>query len=54
MPFVLNTSVVEEADRAEFVHEALAMTMVPVELHWPHERSAYNAGHNTIPSSVSS
>ena len=38
MPFVLNTSVVEEVDRAEFVHEALAMTMVPVELHWPHER----------------
>ncbi len=38
MPFVLNTSVVDEVDRAEFVHEALAMTMVPIELHWPHER----------------
>src|SRR5258708_6227645 len=25
MPFVLNTSVVEEVDRADFVHEALAM-----------------------------
>lgn len=38
MPFVLNTSVVEEVDRAEFVHEALAIAMVPIELHWPHER----------------
>jgi AraC-like DNA-binding protein len=38
MPFVLNTSVVDEVDRAEFVHEALAMTMVPVELHWPQKR----------------
>jgi AraC-like DNA-binding protein len=35
MSFVLNTSVVDTGDRAEFVHEALAMTMVPVELHWP-------------------
>jgi AraC-like DNA-binding protein len=47
MPFVLNTSVVEEVDRAEFVHEALAMTMVPVELHWPHERSGV-AAHGVI------
>lgn len=38
MPFFLNTSVVEEVDRAEFVHEALGATMVPIELHWPRER----------------
>jgi hypothetical protein len=47
MPFVLNTSVVEEVDRAEFVHEALAMTMVPVELHWPDKRWAV-AAHGVI------
>jgi AraC-like DNA-binding protein len=47
MPFVLNTSVVEEVDRAEFVHEALAMTMVPVELYWPHERPGV-AAHGVI------
>src|SRR5258705_7043697 len=34
-PLVLNTCAVEEVARAQFVHEALAMTMVPVELHWP-------------------
>ena len=34
MSFVLNTDAVDEADRAEFVHEALAATMVPIELHW--------------------
>jgi hypothetical protein len=38
MPFFLNTSGVEEVDRAEFVHEALGATMVPIELHWPQER----------------
>jgi AraC-like DNA-binding protein len=38
MPFFLNTSAVEEVDRAEFVHEALAVTMVPIELHWPQQR----------------
>jgi AraC-like DNA-binding protein len=43
MPFVLNTSVVEEVDRAEFVHEALAITMVPVELHWPRQRRGVDA-----------
>jgi AraC-like DNA-binding protein len=47
MPFVLNTSIVEEVDRAEFVHEALAMTMVPVELHWPDKRRAVTA-HGVI------
>ena len=34
MSFVLNSDAVDEADRAEFVHEALAATMVPIELHW--------------------
>jgi hypothetical protein len=34
MSFVLNTNAVDEADRAEFVHEALAATIVPIELHW--------------------
>jgi hypothetical protein len=34
MSFVLNTDAVDEADRAEFVHEALAATIVPIELHW--------------------
>lgn len=33
MSFVLNTDAVDEADRAEFVHEPLAATMVPIELH---------------------
>src|SRR5271155_4099902 len=42
MPFILNTSVVDEGDRAEFVHEALALTMVPVELHWPQQPRAVN------------
>jgi AraC-like DNA-binding protein len=37
MPFFLNTSVVEEIDRAEFAHEALGATMVPIELHWPEQ-----------------
>src|SRR5271168_2014496 len=43
MSFILNTSVVDEGDRAEFVHEALAQTMVPVELHWPQQRRAVDA-----------
>ena len=47
VPFILNTSVVEEVDRAEFVHEALAMTMVPVELHWPQQRRGA-AAHGVI------
>jgi AraC-binding-like domain len=47
MPFVLNTSAVEEVDRAEFVHEALAVTMVPVELHWPLQRRGVEA-HGVI------
>lgn len=47
MPFVLNTSVVDEIDRAEFVHEALAATMVPVELHWP-EQHKQVAAHGVI------
>ena len=47
MPFVLDTSIVEEVDRAEFVHEALATTMVPVELHWPDKRRAV-AAHGVI------
>lgn len=34
MSFILDTDVVDEGDRAEFVHEALGMTMVPIELHW--------------------
>jgi AraC-like DNA-binding protein len=38
MPFFLNTSAVDEVDRAEFVHEALGATMVPIELHWPEQR----------------
>jgi AraC-like DNA-binding protein len=40
MPFILNTDEVDEGDRAEFVHEALGMTMVPIELHWPDQRRA--------------
>jgi len=42
MSFILNTGVVDEGDRAEFVHEALALTMVPVELHWPQQPRAVN------------
>lgn len=45
MSFVLNTDAVDEADRAEFVHEALAATMVPIELHWlPHSPGAAARG----------
>jgi AraC-like DNA-binding protein len=43
MPFILNTTEVDDGDRAEFVREALAMTMVPVELHWPTQRRAVTA-----------
>ncbi|MEU9380162.1 helix-turn-helix domain-containing protein [Streptomyces sp. NPDC048279] len=40
MPYILNTDEVDERERAEFVHEALGSTMVPIELHWPgHHRS---------------
>ncbi|MGW3445689.1 helix-turn-helix domain-containing protein [Streptomyces sp. NPDC001076] len=47
MPFILNTDDVEERDRAEFVHEALGATMVPIELHWPgHRRSV--AAHGVV------
>lgn len=42
MSFILNTSVLDEGDRAEFVHQALAQTMVPVELHWPQQPRAVN------------
>ncbi len=35
MAIILNTDEVDEVDRAEFVHEALGTTMVPIELHWP-------------------
>lgn len=47
MTFVLDTSVVDEVDRAEFVHEALAATMVPVELHWPAQHH-HVAAHGVI------
>lgn len=47
MSFVLNTNEVDEVDRAEFVHEALGMTLVPIELHWPrHVRGV--AAHGVI------
>lgn len=47
MPVILNTDEVEERDRAEFVHEALGATMVPIELHWPgHRRSV--AAHGAV------
>jgi AraC-like DNA-binding protein len=48
MPFVLNTSVVDNVDRAEFVHEALALTMVPVELHWPSQQRPGVVAHGVI------
>lgn len=45
MSFVLNTDAVDEADRAEFVHEALAATVVPIELQWlPRSRGAAALG----------
>jgi transcriptional regulator GlxA family with amidase domain len=34
MSFILDTQQVNKGDRAEFVHEALGATMVPIELHW--------------------
>jgi AraC-like DNA-binding protein len=43
MSFVLNTTEVDERDRPEFVHEALGMTLVPIELHWPEHLHAVNA-----------
>ncbi|MEU9380168.1 hypothetical protein AB0D38_03805 [Streptomyces sp. NPDC048279] len=43
MPVILNTYEVEERDRAEFVHEALGATMVPIELHWPGHRGSVAA-----------
>ncbi|ORA35664.1 helix-turn-helix domain-containing protein [Mycobacterium aquaticum] len=44
MSFILDTQQVDKGDRAEFVHEALGATMVPIELHWinePAEASAH-------------
>lgn len=44
MSFILDTQQVDRGDRAEFVHEALGATMVPIELHWikePAEASAH-------------
>jgi AraC-like DNA-binding protein len=43
MSFILDTDVVDEVERAEFVHEALGTTMVPIELHWPDQRRAVTA-----------
>jgi transcriptional regulator GlxA family with amidase domain len=45
--FVLNTDVVAATDRAEFVHEALGATMVPIELHWIGDRPGATA-HGVI------
>ena len=47
MAIILNTDDVDEGDRAEFVHEALGTTMVPIELHWPTRRSGVTA-HGVI------
>ena len=47
MSFILNTDEVDVGDRAEFVHEALASTMVPIELHWRTERPGAHA-HGVI------
>jgi AraC-like DNA-binding protein len=35
VPFILNSTEVDERDRQEFVHTALGMTMVPIDLYWP-------------------
>ena len=43
MTFILNTDEVAESDRREFVHYALGMTMVPIELHWPDNRRGVKA-----------
>lgn len=43
MTFLLNTDEVAESDRREFVHYALGMTMVPIELHWPDNRRGVKA-----------
>ena len=43
MHFVLNTAEVDEPDRADFVHEALGMTLVPIELRWPERRHGVSA-----------
>lgn len=43
MPFLLDTTDVDERDRGEFVHEALGATMVPIELRWPDERGGVRA-----------
>lgn len=43
MSFVLDSGAVDEVDRAEFVHEALGTTLVPIELHWPRRRQAVAA-----------
>ncbi len=50
MSFILDTDVVDEGDRAEFVHEALGMTMVPIELHWSDQlRGGRRARHHHRP-----
>ncbi|MEE6163415.1 MULTISPECIES: helix-turn-helix domain-containing protein [unclassified Mycolicibacterium] len=43
MSFILDTQQVDKGDRAEFVHEALGATMVPIELHWIHEAAEARA-----------
>jgi AraC-like DNA-binding protein len=43
MHFVLDTTEVDERDRPDYVHEALGSTLVPIELHWPEERSGVQA-----------
>lgn len=43
MTFILNTDEVAESDRREFVHYALGLTMVPIELHWPDNRRGVKA-----------
>ncbi|HKP39894.1 helix-turn-helix domain-containing protein [Mycobacterium sp.] len=47
MSFILNTDEVAATDRAEFVHEALGTTMVPIELHWIGDRPGATA-HGVI------
>ncbi|MER5700012.1 helix-turn-helix domain-containing protein [Streptomyces mirabilis] len=47
MPISLNTTIVDERDRREFVHEALGTNLVPIELHWP-ERPQGVEAHGVI------
>lgn len=41
--FILNTTEVNERDRQEFVHTALGMTMVPIDLYWPQHHDGVKA-----------